>query len=463
MDNFDVGRIHMGLTLLGGILADHGHGVKILDYAFLKLVKRVNKHQVRIPEIEEVIHEFKPDVIGISVFTYVYDKCQTMLDRISHCCDLPIILGGPHFRVFPEDFSDDSRVSYIVGGEAENVILDLIEAAERQSSPVFVESPLPSADDIPEINLDIAYGSQYLKDYQIQLSRGCPYSCTFCNVRYVAGRKIRKREIQTCLDQITVAKRRYPRIKRISITDDCPSFDMERFKEFLRMFKKRDLGCSLWIDNVRANLVDEEMIQLYVAAGGTNICLGVESGHPEVFKDIHKGETLDDIVKAARLVRKYGLRLGGCFVIGLPGDSPERQLYTMRFAKSLGLDYAFWNMVVPWPGTEINGWYQEHGEIGELRDFSSVIDGSADFKEPPASSRDFPKKEMIRAWLMATMEIKNYFGLRNMRKLLLLTVRYRLYRSFFFYLISCFLIKPKNLLFGKLSQGLNRVLKLNIS
>lgn len=83
-------------------------------------------------------------------------------------------------------------------------------------------------------------------------------------------------------------------MEAVITNDDCPTYDRERFKLFLRMFGDAALGCSLWVDNMRANLIDEEMIQLYADAGGLNVCLGVESGHPDVFKQIAKGETLED-------------------------------------------------------------------------------------------------------------------------------------------------------------------------
>lgn len=433
-DHFGVNRVHIGLGILGEILVSNGYKVKIMDYAFLRDLKR----QIRVPNIEEVIHEFKPDVIALSVFTYLYEECQTLIETISRCCNVAIILGGPHFTVFPTDFSDDSRISYIVRGEAERVILNLIETAKREQRPVFVDCPLPSADEIPAVNLDIVYGNQYLKAYQIQLSRGCPYNCSFCNIHLIAGRRVRARNLETCLNEIIQAKRRYPNIKNVTITDDCPTFDKERFKRFLRMFKEANTGCEIWVDNMRANLIDEEMIQLYVAAGGLNICLGVESGHPQVFKQIHKGESVENIIETVKLIRKYGLTLGLCFVIGLPEDNLKRHSYSMKLAKTLKPDYIFWNMCIPWQGTEVYRWYQTHGEIGDIRNFSTLIDPRLNFKEPVCSSYSFTKKDKIKAWLMANMETHNYFSIkRDIWKLLSLALKYKVYRS----IAICFRMK----------------------
>jgi len=448
-DYFPVERIHMGLSIIGTILASDGHEVKLIDYTYLRNLKQT----IKTPNIEEVIYEFKPDVIGITVFTYFCNECQTLIEEISRCCDVPVILGGPHFIAFPKDFSDDNRISYIVRGEAEMVISDLIRAAERQCFPVFIDGLLSVSEEIPAINLDVAYGSQYLVMYQIQLSRGCPYNCSFCNIKYIAGRKMRARNLETCLSQIVEAKRSHPSIKIITITDDCPNFNKERFKQFLRMFIKAKIGCNLSVDHMRANLLDEEMIQLYKAAGGKSICLGVESGHPGVFKLTDKGESLEQIIWAAKLIRKYKLDLGLCFVIGLPQDSPKRYLYSVRLGKSLKPSYIFWNMCIPWPGTKVRQWYERYGKItGEPRNFSTLIDPKLNFKEPICESSSFPRKDMIKAWLMANLETDRrssyLINRHSIGRLIFLAHKYKIYRSAAIYCLRYFFLCCKGYALG---------------
>lgn len=460
-DNFIVDRIHMGLSILGEILVSKKHTVKVIDYAFLKSLKNT----VKPPQIEEVINEFKPDVIGISVFTYLYEECLDFIERISKCSCAPIILGGPHFAVFPKDFADNGKISYIVKGEAEKIILNLIENAKREKKPIFIDCPLPTAQDIPEINLDIAYGNEHMSIYQIQLSRGCPYNCSFCNIRFVAGKQIRSRNIETCLEHIIKAKKSHDKMKMVTITDDCPTFDKERFKTFLRLYKETAIGCNLCIDNVRANLIDEEMIRLYKEAGGQNICLGTESGHPEVFKLTTKGESIEDIIKAGRLVHKYDLKLGLCFVIGLPEDSLERNLHSVKLAKTLKPEYIFWNMVVPWPGTKIRQWYDQHGKVGELRNFSTLIDAKFNFKEPVCESECFSKNDMTKAWIRANLETESFLPKElfflNIRKTWKLIFKYQLYKSVIYLLpkLTVLLLARVKRLLAKLVDKCKMIIK----
>ncbi len=438
-DYFLIQRVHMGFSLLGGILSRNGHEVKVVDYAFL----RWSKLRRSLPDTLEIINNFQPDIIGISVFTYLYDECLEIIERLSHFTEMPIILGGPHATLFPDDFTKDKRVSYIVRGEAENIILDLINTAKKEKLPIVINSPIPRPQDIPDINLDIVMGSKYVKVYQIQLSRGCPFSCSFCNINLLNSRRVRPRDLDLCVEQIKESKNKYPSINTIAITDDCPNYDKERFKQFLIKFKEIKIGCVLTIDNMRADLLDEEAVRLYKEAGGRNICLGVESGHPEVFASVNKKETLEDIINTARLIRKYKLELGLCFVIGLPGDNLERNKDSVRFANRLRPDYIFWNMCIPWPKTKVYEWFQKNGTIGDARNFSTLIDARVNFKRPPTYSSDFTCEERIKAWLISNLEtcslpiflIGNLKYLPfNMLKTFLLSMRYKVMRSYLKYI-----------------------------
>jgi hypothetical protein len=422
--------MHMGLTLMSSLLRQAGHDVRLVDFAFLQSRPR----PIPIPSVEETLRDFVPDVVGISVFSYLFDECKELVDRVSACACPTIILGGPHFTMFPSDFALDRRIGFIVRGEAESVIEGLVNAKRPEDGPVFIEATPAKAEQIPLIDLGSALGADLLEEYQIQLSRGCPYSCSFCNISQMAGRRIRPRDLDACVREIVEAKNRFPCLRVVSITDDCPTYDKERFKTFLRLFAKAGTGCSLTVDNMRADAIDDEMLALYKAAGGINICLGVESRDPLVFGKLSKGESLERIEEAVELVKKHGLSLGMCFVIGLPEDNMERHLRSVRFAKRAGPDYVFWNMCVPWPGTQVHRWYLEHGTVGDPRNFSTLIDPHLNFSDPPCESPGFPKHSMVRAWLMANMETHDYFSLRDLPKMLGLVIRYRLFLSFFHFL-----------------------------
>ncbi|AFM23494.1 B12-binding domain-containing radical SAM protein [Desulfomonile tiedjei] len=425
-------RVHLGFCLLGSILSDAGHETRVLDLSFLQHVTDA----AIIKDAQWHVQDFRPDVIGISVFSFLHRETVVLLRELETIWNGTVLLGGPHFAVFPEDFREFPNVDYVVRGEAENVILDILQPNTLTSNPTYIDAKPTNPDRIPRADLSVVYGNQHMTVFQIQLSRGCNYQCSFCSVHRVAGRQIRSRRIEECLEEIIAARSEFPAISNIVITDDCPGYDSLRLKQFLRLMAQSCQGVRLYIDNMRADIVDEELLELYVAAGGENICLGAESGHPEVFKKVHKGESLEKIRAAAGLVKKHNLLLGLCFIIGLPGDTPERHYHSVRFARSLEPDYCYWNMVVPWPGTAVYKWYEENGTVEDQRNFTTLVNDRAQFDSPICDSREFPKRELIRAWLIANMETHDLLvNPIALPKIMYLSIKYRILGSFLAYCI----------------------------
>lgn len=92
-DSFKVTRIHMGLTLLGSILKDHGHEVLVVDYSYLDSVSG----SVEVPALDRVLQDFRPEIVGVSVFTYMYDETVRMISDIAKVCDCPIFADNPQY------------------------------------------------------------------------------------------------------------------------------------------------------------------------------------------------------------------------------------------------------------------------------------------------------------------------------------------------------------------------------
>lgn len=422
---FRVKRAHIGLGILAAALHEHGHSIKVVDYSFLHGIN------LRPPALAEIVEAYAPDVVGISAFTYLYSEVLATIDAIARCTRAPLILGGPHVTMFPDDFARDTRISYLVTGEAEAVLPGLVAEASMQTIPRRIDGGAVPAEKIPVARLADFMGIEKMEEYQIQLSRGCPYNCSFCTICKVAGRHPRARDLDVCLDEICRAKETHPHIRQVTVTDDCPAFNPARFKEFMRRLAARRFNCKLTVANIRARDIDEEFVALYKAAGGAEVCIGVESGDPEVFALIDKGETLDDIRTAAALIRRGGLALGMCFVIGLPGDNPLRHRTSVAFAKAVGPDYVFWNMYIAWPGTRAWEWYSQHGRIGDIRGFSTLLDEEVRYARPPVDSPEFTAEDRIRAWLYANLETYNIpLRLPTLARLAKDVWRFRLTRSF---------------------------------
>jgi radical SAM superfamily enzyme YgiQ (UPF0313 family) len=244
--------------------------------------------------------------------------------------------------------------------------------------------------------------------YPLVTSRGCPYACSFCAVGSITSRKWRPRDPADCAEEVAAARKRFPGLAGLKIGDDCPTARPEHLKELLRKLAEQQPPLALHVDNMRADRVDDELIELMQAAGASTVCLGVEHGNAEVFALVNKGETLEDIRRAAGIIKRHGLGLGLCFVIGLPGDTLQRTGDSIRLAKELAPDGIFWNVAHPFPGTPMYEWFREHGTLDPPRKYTSYDTHTLRCPEPVASTPEFTKWERQRAYFRVAVETDQY-------------------------------------------------------
>lgn len=132
------------------------------------------------------------------------------------------------------------------------------------------------------------------------------------------------------------------------------------------------------------------------------VMLGVESGDSEIFAGIKKGESLDQVRQAIRILKESGVTVGGFFIVGLPGDSIEGTRKTLDFIKSAGLAWSHFNMLTPYPGTELWEWIKQNGTFLRSIKNGSHFLGSI---EPAFETESFTANQMKKAYVMAYAEI----------------------------------------------------------
>lgn len=416
---------HTGFASLASVLKKRGHKVLVLDYAIFP----------KTPKVEYIIHNFKPDVIGITLFTRTKYDADAIIDKILEHTNAPIIVGGPHASLYYEDLETDRRLDYIIIGEAENIITEIVENAKKEDKPKIFKATLPSPEKIPFPDYTSFYNYEKIEDYPLSTSRGCPYHCSFCCTGLVSSRKWRPRPPDQCVEEIKYAKKILPNLKKLTIVDDNPTFDLNRFKEFTRLYLKENLSLKLVLFNLRADKIDEELLQLLKEAGCDYVVIGVEHGDPEVFKQIRKGETLENIKKAAEMINKFGFKLDCSFIIGLPGDTLKRTQRSIKFAKELKANYCGWNFISPHKGTKVREWYQQKGYTikDEMLFQPNVATDSTIYLEPTVTSPDFTAEEQKKAYVAAKLGTCSY-PLKVTFKLIPYVIRFRLYREYCYFI-----------------------------
>jgi radical SAM superfamily enzyme YgiQ (UPF0313 family) len=398
---------HLGLGILAARLRTAGFAPLVVDYAF----------RPSLPPIEWFLSSFEPAAVGVSVFSQGLTKTAHFVRRVRASLPrTPIILGGPHITISEDQDLLGLRsagADILVKGEADEQIVPIMEALDSGRPPGIVCCQPADMSKYTWPDFTTFVGGLELSTYPQQLSRGCPYQCIFCNVKRIAGRKFRPRAVEDAIDEIELATRTFPNLRFVKVTDDAPNVVPERVERFLELYTSRRLPPRLEIMQLRADNLTPGIARLLKAAGAPYIVVGVEAGDEALFASVKKGETIADIRRACGFVQAADLPLVMCFVLGLPGATPDRDRASIRLAREMRPVHCYWNVAQPMPGTEMFEFFQREGRIlrANVAEESS-LDGGC-FADTPA----YPAIDRLRLQVEAQASTNERAG--NWQRLLL--------------------------------------------
>jgi radical SAM superfamily enzyme YgiQ (UPF0313 family) len=309
-----------------------------------------------------------------------------------------ILLVGTHPSALPEEtFAMSNSIDFIARYEYDYTVRDLANALEnkkdlrevpglsyREYGRVYHNpdrSLIKNLDELPFVS-KVYKKFLNVKDYryalarhpmiQVMSSRGCPNMCTFCSLpQTFMGRTFRARSPENFVKELEWIAKNLPEIKEIFIEDDTFTVDKERVLKICDLIDKRNLNI-VWSVNARAD-IPFEVLKRMKETGCRMLIVGYESGSDELLKNIKKGMTIKLAEKFTKNAKKAGLKIFGCFMIGLPGETRETIKQTFQFAKKLNPDMVFFQQAVPFPGTEFYKWVKSNGFLIS-KDWSEWLD-----------------------------------------------------------------------------------------
>jgi len=403
--------ISSGLGYLTGMLLKHDIECRTLD---------LNNNAYSDDAILKKIGDYNPNLIGYSMKTATA-RSAARVANVVHA-EFPGIYqigGGPHITLYAEEFlRENPSFNFACSGDGEFLMLALCRQLEMNKTDFeidglsffyrgkYVRRPHIFRKEIadypfPVFNTIIDMDFTEFR-YPLITSRGCPYKCVFCSVPKVGGNKFRQRPAEHVVEEIKMAMDRY-RISKFEVLDDDFTLNMPRAKDICKLMIKENINLDWWCHNgIRADCVDVELAMLMKKAGCSSVAFGVESGDPNVFDRIKKGETVEDVIKGIRIVQKAGMRTVGYFIVGLPGDSIESTIKTVFAQRALNLDDHCYNMLVPYLGTEMLDIVRREGRMlidpKEAHHFSD--------RDTPVAFEynDYSAKEILAAYKLATRQ-----------------------------------------------------------
>lgn len=377
-------------------------------------------------DTDEALKDVKSfDVVGFPLQTATSIPAKKLIKKIRPYNKL-IMVGGTHITIDGANYlKENPEIDFGFIGETDIIIkkfLNYLKGKEklenipgliyRKNNQVIVNSGseiLANLDDLPLPNFDYFDSVDGKIDkYPILTSRGCPFSCTYCCINRMVGRKWRPRSPKKIIEELKYAKEKY-KSRHFSVLDANFTLDIDRAKEFCRLLIKEKLNMGWECEGgIRCDRVDKELFDLMKKAGCYAITVGIESGSPRIFKTIKKGETLESIRKAVKLAKKAGIRISGFFIIGLPGATIEDEYESIKFAKETKLDRGLHGLLVPYPGTEVWDWATKNSLF--VKDWRgkqfNVVDSVIETK-------DFSREERVKIFKIANIKGYDYSVLIN--------------------------------------------------
>lgn len=299
--------------------------------------------------------------------------------------DVPIIVGGPHARLLPEDIIRNSEVDVVFTSEAELAISDYargkdiseIEGVMYRKNGQVIENPVTSVvenlDEIPfpdyslfniaDYHTTKGIAKRHPNSYIIN-SRGCPYRCTFCSSRSLnpmSGKKVRFRSPKNSVAEIEMLVKKYG-VKEFFFSDDMFTGNSKLFFGICEGIIRLNLDV-IWVCQTHVNNINKEKLKIMKKARCHQICFGVESGDPDIQKAIRKNLNLQKVEEAIRMTQSEGIDARASFMFGNQYETAETMQRTIDFARKLSPDFASFNIATPFPGTYFREWALENGYL----------------------------------------------------------------------------------------------------
>jgi len=370
----DAGWVSHGLAHLSSAAKAQGFEVDLIDLRALH----------GWDEFREEVARRAPRVVGITMMSVDYNPAMESVRLIKEVDPrIVVVVGGPHPTLALDEVAANPAIDYIVTHEGEITFPKLLRAIEEGNPPqerVLVgEAPdldtLPYPDrelflqewrkygytlDSPEVPFVEELPPPFLT---IIAGRGCKYNCNFCQPaeRKIFGRKVRRRSVPNIIGELKELRERY-HFASFMFHDDTLTEDRKWVEEFCDAYQAEGFTQPFFCQS-RADIIvrHEDLVRRMVEAGLRGYFIGFESGNDRVLRFLRKGTTREMNLQAARICKKYGVKIWANYMLGIPTETKEEVLDTISMLKEIDPDYYSPAFYTPHPGSDLYDYCLEHG------------------------------------------------------------------------------------------------------
>lgn len=372
---------HFGLGYISSYIKTDGHDVQLM----------VIHSQSEYPDIIAKIKEFRPGAVGMAAVETQFHYVKEISALIKGSFDLPVVCGGTYTTLYPEALRESPDLDGVFVGESEQAFLEFVNRVEKgedlrdtpnfawydkQTDKVTVNDLLPLVKDLDEL----PFPDREVFDYQeiidrmgyayFLFNRGCPYQCAYCANHALAktygkvSNSLRFRSVENCIAEIREVLTKYNvPSKKVYIGDDIFTSNKKWLYSFLEAFKT-EFSDYTFFCCTRSNLASDEMFARLKDAGCFRVMMSIESGNDFIRNEImNRNLSREKIEESFQLAEKYGIETNGMSIIGLPFETREMVMDTIKLVGKCNVTAHGANVFYPYQGTKLRAICEENNMI----------------------------------------------------------------------------------------------------
>lgn len=382
----------VGIGLIASYLESKGIFVRVLDLAVQKSWKDALRNEM---------DQYFISVVGISFQTVQYAEARQSIKFLKEGYPhVKVVAGGACPSTAPKECIKNPGIDVVCCGEGELTMLELIQAWEqaqplsavqgivfRDENGQWIQTPpRPPIDDLNDMplpayhlfDIDPYIHAEHASDFtgrkrrciELITSRGCPYHCIYCHS--ILGKRFRGRSPQNVMDEILLLHDKFG-IDEFVVWDDTFTTDLQRAKAICDLIIHSGLKIALQLRHgIRSENMDEDLMAKLRKAGTETMGVGIETAVWRVQKLIKKNLKIEKVGALLDLAVKYRITTIGFMMMGFPGETIEEIKESIRWACRSKLNYAFFSIATPYPGTELYDIAIREGYLRQNDDFNSM-------------------------------------------------------------------------------------------
>ncbi len=377
----DAGWVSHGLCILGACARQAGHEVDLID---LRALTGWDHYRAEL-------RRRQPQVIGITMMSVDYNpavRAAALAKEVDP--HIVTVVGGPHPTLALDEVLACPEIDHIVTHEGENAFVALLAGLQAGERPQrVIPGDKPDLDALPFADRDLFLNEWRRAGYTLEspevpladlpapfvtiiAGRGCIYNCSFCQPaeRILFGGRVRRRSVANVLAELAFLRDRYG-FRSLMIHDDCLTEDRQWVEEFCRAYKAAGFRQPFFCQS-RADIIvrNEDMVRLMHDAGLRGFFIGFESGSQRVLNFLRKGTKVEHNLAAARICRRYGIRIWANYMLGLPTETKDEIMATVRMLKEIDPDWYSPAFYTPHPGSDLYTYCRDN-DLSLIKDHDS--------------------------------------------------------------------------------------------